>query len=245
MANLFPACEINSEARYFAITLGADENGKCWAVTQTQFRDFKDPEKRIEVREMSCVRPEIMAANWESFRQPFSVVNDDTSFVRWRIGGGHALITEEQVRKHIPREFEPRLCVLEGAFGFTNLENLPKTAFQKAPTAKLRMRVLKRDQYRCMICGQRPANDVNIQLHTHHIRPHGSRGVTTEKNLISLCHTCHAGLEPHYEFTLFDLIENVFSESDGQLIKRELEKYVRSVQNYRKALHAHLFKGHM
>ena len=38
------------------------------------------------------------------------------------------------------------------------------------------------------------------------IRPHGLRGVTTEKNLISLCHTCHVGLEPHYEFTVFNLI---------------------------------------
>jgi HNH endonuclease len=98
------------------------------------------------------------------------------------------------------------------------------------------MEVLKRDEYRCMICGQRPADDVNIQLHAHHIRPYGKRGVTTGNNLISLCHTCHAGLEPHYEYTLFELLDKRFSDSDGQLKQRALKEYVSSVQNYRRSL---------
>jgi hypothetical protein len=92
--------------------------------------------------------------------------------------------------------------------------------------------------YRCMICGQRPADDVNIQLHAHHIRPYGKSGVTIEKNLISLCHTCHAGLEPHYEYTLFELIENKSSDSAGRLKQRKLKEYIRSVQSYRNSVRA-------
>jgi hypothetical protein len=132
--------------------------------------------------------------------------------------------------------------VIEGALGFTDLNKLPKAAFQKAPSPKLRMEVLKRDKYRCMICGQRPADDVNIQLHTHHIRPYGKSGVTTGRNLISLCHTCHAGLEPHYEYNLFTLIENKFNNSDGRIKQRALEEYIDSVENYRRSLFAFLGK---
>ena len=94
---------------------------------------------------------------------------------------------------------------------------------------------------RCMICGQRPADDVNIQLHTHHIRPHGLRGVTTQKNLISLCHTCHAGLEPHYEYSLFGLVEKQ-SNPIGSSTKVALERYISSVQNYRKSIQSLLNK---
>jgi hypothetical protein len=171
MSNLFPSNEIVKEATYFAITIGADENGKLWSETQTYFTGFQDDDFRIELRKIRPVYPDKMAAYWERFRQPFCVVNDDSGFVRWQLGGGHALITEEQTRKHIPQELDPSPCVKEGALGFTDLKKLPKVAFQKSPTPKLRMEVLKRDKYRCMICGQRPADDVNIQLHAHHIRP--------------------------------------------------------------------------
>jgi 5-methylcytosine-specific restriction endonuclease McrA len=243
MNNLFPSNEIVKEATYFAITIGADENGKWWSETQTYFLGFEDEDFRVELRKIRAVYPDKMAAHWESYRQPFCVVNDDSGFVRWQLGGGHALITEEQTLKHVPEEVEPRPCVKEGAFGFTDIKKLPKTAFQKAPTPKLRMEVLKRDKYRCMICGQRPADDVNIQLHAHHIRPYGNSGVTTEKNLISLCHTCHTGLEPHYEYTLFDLVEKRFGGPEGQIKKRSLEKYISAVQNYRKSVRALLAAG--
>lgn len=236
MIELFPSHQIIEGLTYFVITLGADDGGKMWSDTQTYWKGFKDDEHRVEIREIRPVVAKKFAALWKNLRQPFCVVNDDDGFVRWQLGGGHALITEEQTRKHLPQEFEPRPCVMEGALGFTDLTKLPKTAFQKAPTKKLRMEVLKRDKYRCMICGQRPADDVNIQLHAHHIRPYGKRGVTTGKNLISLCHTCHAGLEPHFEYNLFELIDRKFSDSDGGLKQRALKEYISSVENYRKSL---------
>ena len=236
MSDLFPSHEILEGVTYFAITLGADENGKSWSDTQTYWTGFADDNHRIEIRKIRPVIAKKLAVGWKNLRQPFCVVNDDDGFVRWQLDGGHALITEEQTLKHIPQELEPRPCVMEGALGFTDLNRLPKTAFQKAPSPKLRMEVLKRDEYRCMICGQRPADDVNIQLHAHHIRPYGKRGVTTGKNLISLCHTCHAGLQPHYEYTLFELLDKRFSDSDGQLKQRALKEYISSVQNYRKSL---------
>jgi hypothetical protein len=236
MRDLFPSHKILENVTYFAITLGADENGNSWTNTQTYWTGFADDDNRIEIRVIRPVIAKRFAIVWKNLRQPFCVVNDDTEYVRWQLGGGHALITEEQTRKHLPFELKPIRCVKEGALGFVDPNKLPKTAFQKAPSPRLRTEVLKRDKYRCMICGQRPADDVNIQLHTHHIRPYGEGGVTTGKNLISLCHTCHTGLQPHYEYTLFELIEKKSSGSGGQSKQRKLEEYIRSAQNYRKSL---------
>ena len=228
--DLYPESKIRKDSVYFAITFGADSDGKMWSGAQTYWVGFSDEEHRIEIRQIRPIDPDWAVQRWKFLHQPFHVVNTNLDFVRWMFSGGHALISKEQTEKHLPDELEPRKCVCEGASGFTDLSQLPKTAFQKAPTPKLRMTVLKRDKFRCMICGQRPADDVNIQLHTHHIRPHAKRGITTEKNLISLCHTCHAGLEPHYEFSLFSLIDK---RSENCQPSKE---YLESVRNYRNAM---------
>jgi hypothetical protein len=233
MSDLFPSGEILKRGSYFAITIGSDDKETWWSSTQTYWIGFADDAHRIELRKIRPVVPDRMADFWTDFGQPFCVVNDDRECARWMLGGGHALFTEKQTRKHLPQEMEPRKCVCEGAYGFTDLKKLPTTAFQKAPTPKLRMAVLKRDKYRCMICGQRPADDVNIQLQAHHIRPYGQRGVTTDRNLISLCHTCHAGLEPHFDCDLFELIEEKAEDSAGGITRKLLQEYIESVQRYR------------
>ena len=74
---------------------------------------------------------------------------------------------------------------------------LPKSKLTHAPTKKLRMEVLKRDRVRCLICGRSPANNVDVELHLHHVIPWGVGGLTEEINLVTLCHTCHSGLDPH------------------------------------------------
>jgi hypothetical protein len=75
------------------------------------------------------------------------------------------------------------------------------------PGRKPRMRVLKRDGYRCRICGRSP-DDYDVVLHVHHIRPWGGgySGMTEEDNLITLCDTCHDGLEPHSDVALYSRI---------------------------------------
>ena len=238
MSGLFPSDEILSAVTYFAITLGADEKGNLWSETPTCWIGFADEDARVEIRKIRPVIPERIARLFEDLRQPFCVVNDDRSFVRWMLGGGHALITEEQTRKHCPGEMVPRPCFCHGLRGFTDARRLAKAAFQKAPTPKLRMEVLKRDRYRCMICGQRPADDVNIQLHVHHIRPFSERGLTIEKNLITLCHTCHTGLDPHHENTLYALTEGERNDSQVPLKRRKLKQHIRDVDNYRNAIKA-------
>lgn len=68
------------------------------------------------------------------------------------------------------------------------------------------MKVLKRDKNRCRICGRSPSDYEDVVLHVHHTRPWGKRGVTDINNLITLCHTCHNGLDPHEDQSLKTLL---------------------------------------
>ncbi|EIV21923.1 HNH endonuclease [Mycobacteroides abscessus subsp. abscessus] len=67
------------------------------------------------------------------------------------------------------------------------------------------MRVIKRDKYRCVICGRRAMDHIDLELHVHHLIPWRMAGPTAEENLVTLCGTCHKGLLPDYEPMLREL----------------------------------------
>lgn len=89
------------------------------------------------------------------------------------------------------------------------------------------MAVLCRDNRRCRVCGRRPDDDVDIVLEVHHIRPWAKGGATEMSNLITLCHTCHAGLDPHFDRGLFDYVDPF----DATQL---LSCFERGVANYRR-----------
>ena len=59
--------------------------------------------------------------------------------------------------------------------------------------AGLRYQVLKRDNYKCCICGASPAKDPSIELHIDHIIPWSKGGETVIDNLQTLCSRCNLG----------------------------------------------------
>ena len=59
-------------------------------------------------------------------------------------------------------------------------------------SAKLRYDVLKRDNYRCVVCGA-SASDGVTQLHVDHIIPIAKGGKTEMSNLQTLCQRCNLG----------------------------------------------------
>jgi hypothetical protein len=234
-SDFFPSQQIAKNVRYHAITLTADDDGRIIEGAHTGWVGDVPDDNRFELRGLSEIYPDKMAALWEALKQPYQVVNCDTDFLKWIVNGGHALVQRTILAKFMPGTLEPKRCVKEGySEGFTCSNLLSKTAFQNAPTPKLRMKVMTRDKRRCLICGQRPSDDPNIVLHAHHIRPFGAGGVTTEKNLITLCHTCHAGLEPHNDSSLYDLISDRGSSKEDT-VTRELRKYIHGVMSYQKA----------
>lgn len=58
---------------------------------------------------------------------------------------------------------------------------------------RLRFRVMKKDGFKCKICGKAPANDPNIVLEVDHVKPWSDGGETIEENLQTLCFSCNQG----------------------------------------------------
>lgn len=57
----------------------------------------------------------------------------------------------------------------------------------------LRYQVLKRDHFRCLLCGTSPANQPGCELHVDHVIPRYRDGRTEENNLRTLCSRCNLG----------------------------------------------------
>ena len=57
----------------------------------------------------------------------------------------------------------------------------------------LRYQILKRDNFKCCMCGASPATDQSIILHIDHIKPWSKGGETTFENLQTLCSKCNLG----------------------------------------------------
>ena len=68
---------------------------------------------------------------------------------------------------------------------------------RKLMTDSLRQDILKRDGFRCVICG-RTAND-GVKLHVDHIIPIAKGGKTVKENLRTLCEECNWGKRDKYD----------------------------------------------
>jgi len=63
-------------------------------------------------------------------------------------------------------------------------------------TAGLRTKILRRDGFRCRMCGASPAD--GITLHIDHITPVSLDGRTVPENLQTLCQACNLGKSNHF-----------------------------------------------
>lgn len=69
--------------------------------------------------------------------------------------------------------------------------NYSKHNTPREPNLKLRFQVLKRDNFKCCICGRSPANTPGLELHIDHVKPWAKGGETTIDNLQTLCSNCN------------------------------------------------------
>jgi hypothetical protein len=219
--------------KYITFTLIATEDNKIQYSTQTNFYGYTKKIPRRELRISSEVDPIKMANLWKDLKEPCVFVNTEEDFKIFLLIGGHAIIAKDIVRKKLPFLLEPREVATDGFFGTIDLDLVNPNELQKAPTPKKRMEILKRDNYSCKICGRRPANCVDIELHIHHITPWAKGGLTKPNNLLTLCHTCHNGLDPHHDWNLYNFIpNNVLFPSFNE----EKNIYLRSVLRYRELI---------
>ena len=64
---------------------------------------------------------------------------------------------------------------------------------RRDPGIGLRFKVLQRDHFKCVLCGDHPARNPECILHVDHVIPWSKGGKTREDNLRTLCATCNVG----------------------------------------------------
>lgn len=103
--------------------------------------------------------------------------------------------SKEKVYKidEVPQHYE----ILQQRIAMQNSEEMRKKSARSQMTDKLRYTILKRDGFRCKICG-RTADD-GIKLHVDHIIPVSKGGETVPNNLRTLCETCNWGKSDEIE----------------------------------------------
>lgn len=71
-------------------------------------------------------------------------------------------------------------------------ESVVKSASRDV-SLRLRFQVMRRDNFKCCICGASPAKDPSIELHIDHVIPWSKGGETSFDNLQTLCSACNLG----------------------------------------------------
>ena len=74
----------------------------------------------------------------------------------------------------------------------------PDRANSRGIPLGLRFKVLRRDRFRCTLCGRSPATDLSCVLHVDHIIPESRGGKTVAENLRALCDKCNNGRGNRY-----------------------------------------------
>lgn len=90
-----------------------------------------------------------------------------------------------------------RAATVDGASGrdvreLSPAEEVAGPRARKIPLG-LRYNVLRRDRFRCVVCGASPAHEAACQLHVDHIIPFSMGGPTVNDNLRTLCSRCNIG----------------------------------------------------
>lgn len=163
---------------YYAITLTATEDCKLAWSTHSQFVGLTKTEPPRELRAASRVDGEKMLAMWRDLGAPGLVVDSGEDLSLFVLLGGNAIIEASLATEHLPEMLESQQFVFTGLVTMRLLDETDSSALRRAPTPRLRMQVLKRDNYRCRICGRRSADHVDVELHIHHFKPWAKGGLT-------------------------------------------------------------------
>lgn len=219
-----------ARGKYYLLGLFADSDERPTHGWFTMWVGYSDSLPRREIRRADRVHPvESMRALAASGR-PALLINKPSNFIILWLFGGFGVVEERAAEAFYPAFREPREMARDSSgLGFRSVSHLSSALLQHAPSKKLRMQVLKRDQARCVLCGRSPADNVDIQLNLHHVIPWSQGGLTERENLVTLCHTCHGGLDPHHD----EFLRRFLKEgAAGQTYCEQLMQYRRALRKF-------------
>lgn len=209
------------DLEYYAVTLTGDGQGRTSRSFCSRWVGWHDLKRGIEMRQASTVGARYAEGLAEIGISSIFVLNDETMLLFLMIGGV-GLVEKSLCEEYFPDVKEPFPAYPTGRGGYVDENVLEPGAHHRAPNAKKRMKILNRDNRRCRICGRKPDDYVDLEINVHHIRPWAKGGSTETSNLITLCDTCHDGLDPHFDPSLFDLVE----QQDGLSLLNSLDEGV-------------------
>lgn len=85
------------------------------------------------------------------------------------------------------------LASLEQSMTNVEVEKISKHKTKREANWRLRFLVMRRDNFKCKVCGRSPATNPEIVLHVDHIKAWANGGETTFENLQTLCSKCNIG----------------------------------------------------
>lgn len=195
---------------YYRFGFLIGEYGPEWAV-HSEWCGFTENKPQREIRRARLVNGEEERKFLHSRGYPSLLIDDENDLQYFFAFGGFLIINKHLAKRRFPNLLEPGLMLMESTgFGFRSARSLSAAQLQHAPSKKLRMGVLSRDGRRCLICGRSPMHYVDVELHVHHAVPWGAGGITEASNLITLCKTCHDGLEPHFDIELMKYLKEKY-----------------------------------
>lgn len=190
---------------YYAVALIANRRNQIVWERQTHWVAFSPRGTNWEIREASLMLPGRMTQAWDAIGRDWITVHSLVDLAVLSHIGGDALIVKEIAEEHLADVIGPSEAVRDrppelGIHSYLSLAHAPDSAFRnRFARGAVRMQVMKRDDYRCRLCGRRPSDHIDLELHVHHVLPWRYGGPTVEGNLITLCKSCHDGLDPDFE----------------------------------------------
>jgi len=137
--------------------------------------------------------------SYQDMHAPLSKFSGKPYIIRfgsWRKGLEEFVEFVNQTEKPISEtNSKPTLDISSSA---ANLQTKHKTP--RDINWRMRFIVMRRDNFKCKICGKSPAKNPEVELHVDHIKAWAEGGETTFDNLQTLCSTCNIGksdLEMH------------------------------------------------
>ena len=99
---------------------------------------------------------------------------------------------------------------------------------------KLKLKVLKRDKYKCKMCGKSPSTDPELELEVDHILPVSKGGENELDNLQTLCIYCNRGKgnDDNLNIEMEERINNLLDRINPEILRQfEINGSVRVVAN--------------
>ena len=129
----------------------------------------------------SCISSGAYEKKWETWTKALLAFLDQVNRdARERCSNGASTdVVEERKPAHLSRR-------KSGA-------GRAKAEHQRQITLGLRYDILKRDRFRCVLCGASPATNLGCVLHVDHMVPYSKGGQTICENLRTLCESCNIG----------------------------------------------------